>query len=268
MRRLAVILLPLLLLAGCKKDGDTNPPDDGTSGDDGAAADTGEPEVEIVPQDPDPPELATARKAFVLGDMESVKSSMEPLMSSLSEPSQARANGIASALFALAVAEELAENAKDPAETALAKGEEVRDDEVLQLGHIAMGAHLVGVGDAASAQAELEKAASLGAANGDLANLYLAQSLLNQAFDESDKLTDPAKLDDAEKVYRATVEASDDAAIKGRGLTGLAAIAKYQRKKEQICEHAKAAAESYEAAGASDYLKEVPSILADAAKCK
>lgn len=268
----AISLLPALFLIAapaCKKDGETETPDEtGTTGEVGGGDDGGEPADPVVPQDPDPPELAEARKQLVLGNMEAVKSTMESLPAGLTEPSQARANGIASALFAIAVAEELAENAKEPAENALARAAEVRDAEVEQLGHIAMGAHLVGVSDAAAAQAELEKAVTLDAPNGELAQLYLAQAMLNQAFDESDKLTNPAKLEEARTVYQRVVDASGDAAIKGRGLAGLAALDKYQGKREDICDHARAAAEQYTTAGASDYLAEVPKILADEAKCK
>ncbi len=269
MKRLLTLALPILLLAACKKDGETTPPDESTvDADDGAGVGQGEPEDPVVPQDPDPPELARALAQFILGDMEAVKGSMEPLMNELAEPSQARANGIASALYALAVAEELAENAKEPAENAAAKGEEVRDAEVQQLAHVAMGAHLVGVGDAAAAQAQLEAALALQGPNATLARLYLAQAHLNQAFDESDKLTNPGKLDEAEVSYQKAIDETQDAGLKGRGLAGLAALAKYRGKKADICTQAKAATEQYEAASASEYLKEVPAILASEAKCK
>ena len=97
MTRLILLVLPLVFAVSCDKGGDTNPPDDAGSGDDTAASDDGQPEVEVVPQDPDPAQLAEARTAFVLGDMEGVKTAMESLMGTLGEPSQARANGIASA---------------------------------------------------------------------------------------------------------------------------------------------------------------------------
>lgn len=264
---LALALSPALV--GCKKEGETTPPPDGDVSTTGDVSDGGEEEgPAVVPQDPDPPELAQAQQQFLLGDMEAVKAAMEPLMASLGEASQARANGIASSLFALATAEELAENAKEPAENALAKAEEVRDPEVAQLAHIAIGAYHVGVGDGAAAQGEFEAAVAEAGPHVALANLYLAQAHIAQAFDESDKLTNPGKLDEAEAAYDAAIEGSSDAAIKGRGLSGLAAVAKFRGKLADVCTHAAAAAEQLAAAGATEYLTEVPSMLANDAKCK
>lgn len=263
-----LLSIPLLVSGGCKKDGDSTPPDGDTSSTTGDAPDDGGDAPAVVPQDPDPPELAQALSSFVRGDMTAVTGAMEPLMGSLTEPSQARANGIASALFALATAEELAENAKEPAENALAKAAQVRDPEVSQLAHLAMGAHHVGVGDGAAAQAEFEAALAQSGPNAALANLYLAQAHVAQAFDESDKLVNPGKLDEAEKAYQAAIDGSEDAAIKGRGLSGLAAVAKFKGKLADVCTHAAAAAEQLAAGGATDYLTEVPSILSNDAKCK
>lgn len=263
-----LLSLTPLALEGCKKDGDSTTPDDAASTTGDAPDDGGDEGPEVVPQDPDPPELAQALQSFVLGDMAAVTGATEPLMGTLTEPSQARANGIASALFALATAEDLAENAQEPAENALAKANEVHDPEVLQLAHIALGAHHVGVGDGAAAQTEFEAALAESGPNTALANLYLAQAHVAQAFDESDKLVNPGKLDEAAAAYQAAIDGSEDAGIKGRGLSGLAAVAKFRGKLADVCTHAAAAAEQLTAAGANAYLTEVPSILSNDAKCK
>jgi hypothetical protein len=259
--------LSLSILSACDKPDGTQVPDGTTGGATGATSgsDTGDPPP-VVPQDPDPPELAGALTSLVLGDHAAARAVAEPLTANLTAPSQARAAGLAFALLALAVAEELAENAKEPAEQALAKAEEVRDPEVRQLAQLALGAHLVGIGDAAAAQAAIEAGLAQTGPYAELGKILLAEAVLNQAFDGEEKLTDPGKLDAAQMIYGELV-GSPTPVIQGRALTGLAALAKFRGEKADLCKHAAAAAEKLSAAGATEYLKEVPAMLAGEAKC-
>ena len=120
----------------------------------------------------------------------------------------------------------------------------------------------------ADRDAELAKAEALEGSAKLVAKLLHAQSVLNQAFDENDRITDPTKLDAAATGYQEVLDGAQEPTLKGRAAAGLAAIAKYQGKKEDVCTHATTAAEHYEAGGASAYLKEVPSLLKKDAKCK
>jgi len=258
-------------LAACdkEKEKELTPPDDGGVADDGAAADDGgDPEPALVPQDPDPPELATAMKNYEQGDYEKVKTDMEALLPSLEGETKVRAKVIANAWFAMATAEEFPENAHDHVEIAMAGLPKLDDPEAEQIARMANGAYLLGVAEFAEADAELAKAEALEGSAKLVAKLLHAQSVLNQAFDENDRITDPTKLDAAATGYQEVLDGAQEPTLKGRAAAGLAAIAKYQGKKEDVCTHATTAAEHYEAGGASAYLKEVPSLLKKDAKCK
>ena len=77
--RLPALVLALAVLApGCKKpaEEDTTPPDDPSKQVEGAGpteqADPG------PPQEPDPPEIAEARRPYLLGNYEQVVSTLQP----------------------------------------------------------------------------------------------------------------------------------------------------------------------------------------------
>jgi hypothetical protein len=261
----AALCLLLVSSFSCKSVKETSTTTPGPAGTSGSGE---EPAGAVTPQEPDPSQLAQAVRDFRLGNLGAVKQATEALLPDLSGPSRARANGLASALLALAAAEELAESAKEPAEAALARAAEVRDPEVEQLGRIALAVHLTGVGDGAAAQRECEAALALSGPHADLAQLGLAAALLEQAFDDEDRIVDPSRLDAAASAYQKAVDQSSDPAVKGRGLAGLAGIAKYRKQTADVCKHAAAATAAYQTAGASDYLREVPGLLAAEAKCK
>lgn len=273
---LAPLLAGLLVAApGCDKkdpEGSTPPDDTGLAGDDGAATDDGgdggEAKPSLPPQDADPPELAVALVNYEQGKYEDVKSAMEALLPSLEGDTKVRAKVIANAYFAMAVAEEFPENAHDHVEIALAEVERLDDPEAQQIALTANGAYLLGVAEFVQAQQELAKAEGLEGGAKLVAMLLHAQSVLNQAFDDNDRITDPAKLEAAKAEYQRVIDAAEEPTLKGRAEAGLAAIAKYQGKNAEVCTHATAAAEHYEAGDASDYIKEVPSLLKKDAKCK
>lgn len=268
---LPLLCLSTLLLFGCKKEGDTTPPDDGggdVGGEGGEEGGDGDETPTVVPQDPDPPELAANLEAYELGKYEEVGNALTPLVESWTGDSQMRMHAIGSAILALALAENLAENAKDPAERALEIAAKLGDDEVEQYGRIAHGAYLLGVEDTPAALDELDKAVALDGPRTELAKLFLAEAKLNSAFDAEGKISDRTKLDEAAALYGEVAEGSSADIVKAHALEGLAAAHKYKGEKDKVCEHAKAASELYEATGASDYVKEVPSLMMSEARCK
>jgi hypothetical protein len=264
---LLVLLAASLALGACKKEEPTTPPDDGGTG--GVT----EPEPEgggeqIPPQDPDPAELAANLEAYELGKYEEVGNALTPLVESWTGDTQMRMNAIGSAILALALTEGLAENAKAPSERAVSLAEKLGDDEVEQYARIAHGAYLLGVEDATGALEELDKAVALDGPRTELAKLFLAEATLNLAFDAEGKITDKAKLDEAGALYQEVADGASSDIVKAHALEGLAGAHKYKGERDKVCEPAKAAADLYESAGASDYVKEVPSILLSEAKCK
>jgi hypothetical protein len=266
--RFALPLLTCCLgiaLVACDKEPTVTPDDtpvaDAPTDDPAEAAGPALPE-----QDPDPAEIASAREQLELGNHEAVISTLEPVVAACTSDTQVRARAMANALLAMAKSVDLAEAGKEPSEAAIADAARLADPEVEQYAFTAHGVYLVGVQDAATAQADLEKAAAAEGSLRDFARLTLAEALLNQAFDENDKVVDPSKLDDAKAQYDGLLADTQSSAMKGRAETGLAALAKYRHDKAAICTHVAAANEHYEAASASDFIKEVPNLLGK--KCK
>jgi hypothetical protein len=272
---LMLVLTAFALAApGCKDTKETTNPDEVTTK-------TPEPEPEpepeptaLPPQDPDPAELATLYDRYLKGDYAAVASEAGALRDSLTADTQVRAHAMASAIMALAAAEELPEDGKDAAEQAVADSDRLDDPEVQQLAHIAHGVYLVRVQDPTAGQAELVEAVNFAGPFGALAQLMLAEAHLNQAFgvgDEDMKIKNPGKLDEARTAYQAALDAAQDAGsqlLMAHAHEGLAAVAKYKGEKQEVCDHAQQAEDIYVAAGATDYVREVPSLLASEGKCK
>jgi hypothetical protein len=270
-KRIPIVMLALTALAfapSCKKEEDTKTPDDVTTN----TTDT-EPEPEdegkLPPQDPDPAEIATLYDRYLKGDYEAVATEAETLRVDLTADTQVRAYSLASSIRALAAGQNVAEDGRAPSEEAVANADKLQDPEAQQLAHIAHGAYLIGVQDAAAAQAELEAAIALSGPYGALGQLKLAEAHLNQAFstEEEDKIENPAKLDDARTAYQAALDSGPDI-IKAHAQQGLAAVAKYKGEKDAICTHAQEAENLFVAAGGTDNLREVPQLLAGEGKCK
>jgi hypothetical protein len=272
--RLPITLLTLAALAlapACKKEEPTQNPDEvAAEGGDAGDAGTEEAEAALPPQEPDPPEIAALYERYLQGDYEAVASEAEALRAGLTADTQIRAHALASSIAALAAAESVPENGQEPSEKAVAAGDRLGDPEVQQLGHIAHAIYLVRVQEAAAGQAELEAALELGGPYDALNRLMLAEAHLNQAFgvgEEDTQIKHPERLDDARAQYEAALEGAPPI-LQGQAHEGLAAVAKYKGEKDKICEHAQEAENLYAANGASDYIREVPSLLAKDGRCK
>lgn len=265
----ALTVLTLAFTPGCKKTNETATPDDVTNHDDAVAEPEQDPQA-LPAQDPDPAEIATLYARYLQGDYEAVASEADSLRVGLTADTQVRAHALASAIQALAAIESVPENGQAAAEEAVANGDRLGDAEVQQLALIAHGAYLVRVHEAANGQAELEQALALAGPYAALAQLMLGEAHLNQAFgigDEEDKIQNPARLDDARAAYQAALDGGSDI-LKAHAHEGLAAIAKYKNEKEAICTHAQEAENLFAAAGATDYVREVPQLLANDGRCK
>jgi hypothetical protein len=267
----SLTLAALLLVPACNKDKPpTETPDDTTTGDGDVVEDTGEDvEAALPEQDPDPPEIAALYDRYLKGDYEAVVGEANTLREGLTADTQVRAHALASAIAALAAVEGVPEDAKDPSDQALADGGRLDDAEVNQLAHIAHAIYLVRVHEEAEGQAELEAALGLGGPYDALNRLMLAEAHLNQAFGEGEEDTQikhPERLDDAKAQYEAALDGPP--IIQAQAHEGLAAIAKYKREKDAVCTHAQEAENLYASSGATDYVREVPSLLAKDGRCK
>ncbi len=274
-RALSLLCLPLLTLslaAGCDKGGDTTPPGGDVAPPDPTPAPDPEPapEPEVTPQDEPPAEVAEARTQFLLGNYEAVIGAMEPLASSLTGDSQKLGNAMANSWLALAHSDNLVDAAKDPAERAVALATEIRDPAAEQLARTAHAAYLLNVNDPAAAEAEAQKATELEGPETALAKYYLSMAIMRQAFDSDDgrKLEDKSKLEAAVPIAEAVVAEATDDALKARSDINIAEMKRFLGDKEGSCSALEAAEAAYEAAGASDYLKEVVPIIRKSAKCK
>jgi hypothetical protein len=265
MHRATTIAFCSLLLFACKKGDETRSPAEATGA---------QPTTPGVPQEPDPPEIAEGRKAYVLGEYQEVTTMLAPVYADLKEREQYRAGGLAGGWLALAHAKDVVENAEEPARHATAMAEKTGDPEVEAVAGLAHGAFLLGTYQFDAAAESFEKASALGTADAALAHILLAEALIGRAFGEGDstKVQHPEHLDAAAKSYQRAAELAEASeladALVGRAAEGLAAVAKYQGKRDQICGHVKQATERYEAAGASDFLKEGPAMLGREARCK
>ncbi len=260
--------LTVLPTTACDKNkGETKDP-----GDDVKTDEPGEPtepaEPVIPPQDPDPAEIAQLWDRYLKGEFEAVANEAAGFRTAWSADTQIRASGKAAALQALAAAQLIPENAKEPAESAVAAGDKLKDADLQQLAALAHASYLIGVQDAAGAQAKAQ-AITEGPYAG-LARIIQAEAVLNQAFGEGeqdDQIVAPEKLDEAKAQYEA---ASADASplIQARGFEGIAAIEKYKGNKKGVCEPAFKAADLFAGAGATEDRSAAPAELAGEAKCK
>ena len=270
MKRVSLIL-GLSLLFACDKDKEaTEPPVVDAPSTDGPAT---EPEV---PQEPDPPEIAEAAHAYLLGNYQEVIDKLEPLFQDLEQRQQWRASGLAGGWLALAHAQIVFENAEGPSQHALAMAEKTGDREVKAVAQLAHGAFLMGNEDFTAAQQAFDAAAGAApeTAAGALANILRAESLIGRAFGSgaSDKVQNPADLESAKKAYEQAAKTAQSGVendlILGRVEEGLAAIAKYQGNRDEVCTHAVASVQHYKAAGVSQFLLDGPARLASDHKCE
>ena len=264
-----LLLCVLVAAIGCHhKDGKTKTPDPTADGTKPVKVDTS------VPQEPDPPEIAAGAKQYLMGDYEAAIATLQPVFADLKERNQYRASALAGTWLALAHAEQVFENGKEPAEWAASMAQSIQDTDVDNAAKVAMAAYLIGNEEFDQAATSLEGA---GTAKDPglvvMAHLLRAEALIGGAFgsgDEAETLKDPAKLDSARQAYDAAAGAAKGAAteklLRGRIEEGYAALADYQKKKDEVCAHATASIEAFKSEGATRLL-EGPSKLATANKC-
>jgi len=114
-----------------------------------------------VKQAPDPEILVQVREQYLLGYYVKAREPLPSLLDKLNQPDQIRARGLSLAWMALNWAEEVPENANEPAKQALAHARELQDSDIEQLARVANGAYLMGISEFNGARTEFERALSL-----------------------------------------------------------------------------------------------------------
>lgn len=276
MKRTLLCLTAFALLGACKKEPDTTKPDDTKTGDTGAVTDPtgGTTTPPAVPQEPDPPAIAQARDQYMLGNFDKVKETLEPLTADLKTRQQLRASGLSAGWLALAVVDPVAENAKEPAEHAVAMGEQTGDKEVQIVGKLALGAYQLGIDDDTNALANFEAAYKLqtDGPNAGLALVMYGETKVNMAFGGEDKeqLANPGELDSAASTFvkaQRSSTAPGSELVVARALEGLASVANYKKSFKEACTQADEAMKIYTAKGAGQALTDRVAAIKDAANC-
>lgn len=261
-------------LAGCKKSGeDTTKPDTAGGTDTGGGG--GGDKAPGTPQEPDPPALADARKQFISGQYTQVVEAMRPLLDDLKTRQQLRASGLAAAWLALALAEDVVENAKEPADHAQAMADQTSDPEVKIAAKLAQGTFKLKTEDFAGAAADFEEAFNLqkDGPNAGLALLMYGNTKINMAFGGEDNsvITNPGEFDSANtsfvKAQRIAEKQPGSELLGGRALEGQAAVARYKGNNADACRLIGEANTIYAAKGAGQALLDDAVALADAANC-
>jgi len=275
MKRTLLCLTAFALLGACKKDPDTTKPDDPKPGDTGGATgDTGGAVTPGVPQEPDPPAIAEARDQYILGNYDKAKEILEPLTADLKTRQQLRASGLSAGWLALAVVEPVAENAKEPAEHAVAMGDQTGDKEVQVVAKLAFGAYQLGIDDDTNAATSFEAAYKLQSdgPNAGLALVMYGAAKINMAFggEDKDQIANPGELDSAASTFvkaQRTATAPGSELIAARAFEGLASVANYKKNFSEACTQAEEALKIYTAKSAGRALVERIEAIKDAANC-
>lgn len=278
MKRTLLCLTVIALVGACKKDPATTTPPDGAGVD--AGTDTsGDPKTAgttpTVPQEPDPPAIAEGRQQFLLGNFDKAKELLTPLTADLKTRQQLRASGMSAAWLALSVVDPVAEDAKDPAEHAVAMGDQTGDKELQVVAKLALGAYQLGVDDDKTAAGNFEAAYKLqtDGPNAGLALVLYGEAKVNMAFggEEKEQLAHPEELDSAAstfvKAQRLAAEKPGNELIAARALTGLASVANYKKSIKEACTNATEAGKIFTAQKAGQPLMERVNAIIDDAKC-
>ena len=261
-------------LVACKKPAtdETKPPDGGGGGTDTGGGDKTAP---TTPQEPDPPALADARKQFIAGQYTQVVEAMRPLLEDLKTRQQLRASGIAAAWLALALAEDVVENAKDSVEHAVAMADKTGDAEVKIVAKLAQGTYKLKTEDFAGAAADFEEAFNLQKddANAGLALVMYGNTKINLAYggDDGGQITNPGELDSANtsfvRAQRLVEKQPGNELIAGRALVGQAAVARLKANNPEACRLVGEAKTIYAAGSAGQPLQDDTNALHDDASC-
>ena len=276
MKRTLLCLTAFALLGACKKNPDTTQPDDTKTGDTGAATEPaggGTPPAG-VPQEPDPAGIAQARDQYLLGNFDKAKEILEPLTADLKTRQQLRASGLSAGWLALSVVEPVAENAKEPAEHAVAMGDQTGDKEVQIVAKLALGAYQLGIDDDTNAATTFEAAYKLQSdgPNAGLALVLYGEAKINMAFggEDKDQLANPGELDSAASTFvkaQRAAAAPGNELIAARAFEGLASVANYKKNFKEACTQAEEALKIYTAKSAGQALTDRIAAIKDAANC-
>lgn len=262
-------------LAGCKK-----PAEDGTKTPDTATntgAGNGDTKTApTTPQEPDPPALADARKQYIAGQYTQVVEAMRPLVDDLKARQQARASGLAAAWLALALAEDIVENAREPADHALTMADQTGDPEVKVAAKLAQGTYKLKTEDFAGAAGDFEEAFNLqkDGPNAGLALIMFGLTKINMAYggEDGSVITNPAELDSANTAFvraeRLVEKQPGNELIAGRALEGQASVAYHKKSNAESCRLTSAANAVYTVKGAGQPLLDAIAALQDAANCQ
>lgn len=272
MKRILICVAALALVGACgKKKEDTTPPDGP-----GAGGGGGKPAETTKPQEPDPPQIADARSSFIAGQYNQVVDSMRPLVDDLKQRQQTRASGLAAGWLALALAEDVVENSKEPADHALAMADASGDAEVKVVARLAQGTFKLKTADFTGAANDFEEAynAQKDGPNAGLALVLYGNTKINLAFggEEGDMITKPEELDSANtsfvKAQRLVEKQPGNEMIAARALEGQAAVANYKKNLSEACRLIGEASAVYTAKNAGQPLIDAANALKDAANCQ
>ncbi|MDC0718732.1 hypothetical protein [Nannocystis bainbridge] len=270
MKRILVCLAAFSLTAACKKSADTDKPSD----DKPATTDADKPAP--VTTEPDPPAIAEARAKYIAGQYGQVIETMKPLVDDLKSKEKARASGLGAAWLSLALAEDVVENAKEPADHAQAMAEQTGDPEVKIAAKLAQGAYKLKTEDFAGAAADFEEAYNLqkDGPNAGLALVMYGNTKINLAFGgEDNAIVNPGELDSAAstfvKAQRLVEKQPGNELLGARALEGQAAVVRYKDKKNtpEACRLIAEAAKIYTTKGAGQPLIDAANALQDEANC-
>jgi hypothetical protein len=271
MKRILLCVTVIALVGACgKKKEDTTSPD-GVAGGGGG----GKPTETTKAQEPDPPQIADARKSFLAGQYNQVVESLRPLVDDLKTRQQTRASGLAAGWLALALAEDVVENSKDPADHSLAMADQTGDAEVKVVARLAQGTFKLKTQDFAGAANDFEEAYNTqkDGPNAGLALVMYGNTKINLAFggEEGDTITKPEELDSANtsfvKAQRLVEKQPGNEMIAARALEGQAAVANYKKNTGEACRLIGEATAVYTAKNAGQALIDAANALKDAANC-
>lgn len=273
MKRILVCLAAVSLTAGCKKTADTTSPSDNPvvsdSGDQSTSPTAPTPE-------PDPPEIAEVREKYLDGHYNEVIEKMRPLLEELKAQQKARASGLGAGWLALALSEDVIENAKEPADHALAMAEQTGDPEVRIVAKLAQGTYKLKTEDFAGAAADFEEAYNLNkeGPNAGLALVMYGNTKINLAFGgEDNAIVNPGELDSAAstfvKAQRLAEKQPGAEMIAARAFEGQAAAIRYKDKSNsaETCRLIGEATKIYSTKGAGQPLIDAANALKDEASC-
>lgn len=277
MKRTLLCLTAIALLGACKEK-PTTPPDDGTkTGDTGGTGGTdAKPAETTVKQEPDPPAIAEARAQYLLGNYDKVKETLTPLLADLKQREQLRASGLTAGWLGLAVVTPVFEDAKEPAEHAVAMGDKTADKEVQIVAKLAMGSYLLGTEDFATAATNFEEAYKLQSDGPDaaLALVLYGQAKIDLAFggEDKDQISNPQALDEAAstfvKAQRLASSQPGNEMVAALAYEGMASAASFKKNFPEACKQLEEANKIYAAKGAGQPLLDRANGIGDAANCK